>query len=274
MTKTEEESPKWEPNYVRIPKPKDFIPVTHFVEGERWEGHPRCQEWARSQGRQCGKRTVGGTKKCYSHGGANAFKKLRGSANPNYSHGRYSSSVASNTELAEAYEIALKQKGLLNLSPNIAMTDAQLALLYEDSFSANKELVYLSQKIYDLWVELKIIIPRNEPQVIEGVIEFNVAIGQLAKLLKDQKNFNQREDELTERRRRLTETETRRQVSTAETVLKAEAIGIFASIGNLFREMILEEVTERKEQRRVLGRFADIVDSHVVRFFAPEEKND
>lgn len=256
----------YDPDFERIPKPKDWEPEPTFREGHRYASHPRCQAWSGRTGKQCNNLPIKGREKCKSHGGT----QPRGIDRKTYKHGRYIESVANNPTVAKAYEQALKQQGILNLSPNIAMADARLDLLYQEDIYLTDELIELAMNLHTLWQTLIQFIPRNDPNVVENLKKFDTNIKQFIKGIEDKSAFNKREDQLTERRRKLTETETKRQTAMAEVVIKAEAIGVFAIMGNLFKEMVLTEIEDKETAKNVINGFSQIIDTHIVGFFSTD----
>ena len=269
LTRIKENSKWYDPNYVPIPKPDDWQPEERFREDHsRYPGSPRCQAWSGRTGEQCKKLSLKDKKKCRSHKGTVPSGVAAGA----YKHGRYVKSVVGNPTISKAYQEALKQQGLLNLSPNIAMTDARLDALYQDDIYLSDEIVEMTRGIYNLWFELKQLIPRSNPALTEKMTEFGLNFEQLFRAMKNKSAFNKREDQLTERRRKLTETETKRQVSTAEVVLKAEVIGIFSIMGGLFKEVIQNNIEDVKVQRKVITDYSEVIDMHIVNFFSSEDK--
>jgi len=263
------ETQSWyDPDYVPIPKPVDWRPEVKFREDHKWAGHPRCLEWSGRTGKQCGSLPTKGKEKCRHHRGNSAS----GVDHYKYKHGRYTKAVSSNPTIAKAYEEALKQQGILNLSPNIAMTDARLTLLYQDDIYLTDELIDLANNLLIIWQELKEFIPRSNPSTVERIIQFDTTIKHFTNALQAKNAFDKREDQLTERRRKLTETETKRQTTQAEVVLKAEAIGIFAIMGNLFREIVMNEVEDRQTAQRVIKGQSEVIDTHIVNFFSTDKK--
>lgn len=256
----------YDPDFERISQPEEWKPELKFQENHRLAGSCRCQQWT-SKGKQCERVAMNGKEKCQTHWG----KIPNGINASGYKHGRYTKSVANNPTVAEAYAQALKQQGILNLSPNIAMADARLDLLYREDIYLTEELIELAINLYTLWQELKQIIPRNNPQTVENLLQFDTNMKQFIKGIEDKSAFNKREDQLTERRRRLTETETKRQTAQAEVVLKAEAIGVFSIMGNLLKELVLTEIEDEKTAKKVINGFSEIIDTHIVGFFSTEE---
>lgn len=261
--------PWYDPNYEPIPKPEGWRPEVKFREDHsRYPGSPRCLAWSGRTGKQCGKLPIKGREKCQSHGGT----QPRGTNRKTYKHGRYTKSVSGNPDLSKAYQEALKQQGLLNLSPNIAMTDARLDMLYQDDIYLSDEVIKLAEDVMAMWLDLKQIIPRNDVNLVEKLITFDVNIKQLYKAMSDKNAFDKREDTLTERRRKLTETDTKRQVSTAEVVLKAEVIGIFSIMGGLFKDVVQDNIEDIPIQRKLITGFSEVIDTHIVNFFSSEDK--
>lgn len=260
--------PWYDPNYVPIPKPDNWQPNTVFPENHRLAGRFQCQAWSGRTGKQCGHPPLKGADKCKSH---NKGIRPKGIQHANYTEGRYTKSVAGNPDVAEAYEEAMKQKGLLNLSPNIAMADARLDLLYQDDMYLSDEIVELVSKVHKAWQDLKVLIPSSNPSLIEKKAIFNANFEILFKAMLDKKAFEKREDVLTERRRKLTETESKRQKDMAEVILKAEAIGIFAQMGTNFRDLILETVQDKGQQTKVIKGFSEIIDTNIINFFSTKE---
>ena len=74
-------------------------------------------------GERCGMVAIHGTTKCKKHGG----KSLKGTASPNFKHGRYSSVMP--TELAAHYHEFRTSPRLMTLSEEIALQQAHLAEL-------------------------------------------------------------------------------------------------------------------------------------------------
>lgn len=258
----------YDPNYKPILKPENWQPELIFSIGHKREGTPRCLAWSGRTGRQCNNSPIVGRKNCKSHNGKNPIGIEHGA----YKHGRHTKSVVGNPTISKAYQEALKQQGLLNLSPNIAMADARLDALYQDDIYLSDEILEMAQGIYNLWFELKLLIPRSNPALTEKMTEFGLNFEQLFRAMKNKSAFNKREDQLTERRRKLTETETKRQVSTAEVVLKAEVIGIFSIMGGLFKEVVQSNIKDIKAQRKVITGFSEVIDTHIVNFFSSEDK--
>src|SRR6187200_1573899 len=80
----------------------------------------RCRAHSRNTGKPCGQPAMGTNGLCRLHGG----KSLQGIAAPNYKHGRYSRTMP--ISLAEAYESAINDPEILNLTDEIAVTQARL----------------------------------------------------------------------------------------------------------------------------------------------------
>lgn len=262
--------PWFDPDFKKVPKPEGWEPELVFPSDHRKAGVDRCQQWI-SRGRQCGKQSIRGRPKCATHGG----KLPKGLAHVNYKHGRYTKAVAGNPDVARAYDLALKQRNLLNLSPNIAMTDARLDLLYEDDVYLTQELVELVEKSFALWLELKYTLPQRDPAIIEQITIFNLSFASLLRMMQSKVAFDKREDVLTERRRRLTETEVKRQLGTSEVILKGEVVSVFALLGGLFRELIVTNVSATHERRAVIEGFVEIINTHTIAFLAtspPDKK--
>jgi hypothetical protein len=257
----------YDPEYKPISKPDNFEPDLNFPLDHKCYGHIRCLQWSGRLGRQCLNIAIKGSNKCRHHGG----KKATGVANGNFKHGRYTKAVAGNPSVAKAYDIALKQQGLLNLSPNIAMTDARLDLLYQEDIYLSDEIIDAVETLYNAWQELKQDIPKNDPKITENMLTVNAQLLAILRMMKSRKAFDKREDTLTERRRKLTETETKRQLGTAEVVLKAEVISIFATMGTAFRELIVSNI-EGKQRSKILSGFSEIIDTYIIGFFGTEEE--
>lgn len=254
--------PWYDPNFEPIPEPDDWKPELVFPENHRWAGMPRCQQWI-SRGRQCWNSPVKGKNKCRTHGGMNGS----GVSHPTYKHGRYTKSIAGNTTLSKMYQEALKQRNLLSLAPNIAMTDAHLSALYEKYININEEILATYIEMYKLWHLIEPEIPRNNVNLVKNLAQFTVYLNKFHFLAASQNEFNEREDKLTERRRKLSEAETRRLAQDSEIILKAEVVAVFTELGKAFRDLILKEVSEYGERNAVLRGFNKVIDSHILPYF-------
>lgn len=194
----------------------------------RGTGEP-CRRWARPNGR------------CHLHGG----KSKHGADSPNFKHGRYSAYVPDN--LSSAYTAARADPELLSMRDNVALLDARAAeLLGELSTGAAAS---------KLWDDLS----REWGRLVRAIQTDNdrqqsVAIGRLNRIISDgaAASDSWRElYEITERRRRVVETE-QRVISTRQTMVTVENVLMYLAVQIEATKNAVRKYVDDVETRRLI----------------------
>lgn len=191
-----------------FPKPTDFKPVPTWSEGHRWHGQAgRCQAWNPKHGRQCMQRALAGKRVCKFDGG----KSPSGLAHYNFKNGDHSRYMPKN--LAEAYTRALDDPDLLSLNTDIATVEALIDQSMRELESG--DVASLFGQVGQLWTRLWPAVSREDREAVgrireqlDGLIREGASKSvALAKLL-----------DLTEQKRKLSETEAKRREKMEELV--------------------------------------------------------
>jgi len=192
----------------RFPKPKNYRASPTWPEGHRWHGlKGRCKAWNPKHGRQCLSRSVPDLDVCRKDGGASP----RGLASPAFKDGRYSRYMP--PRLAVAFERALADPELLSLTTDIATVETLINDTMEQ-LSAG-DLAQTIGKVKDKWDQLWAAIRREDAKSAESIrVEMSALIDQGASQLQALSKFL----DLTEQKRKLSETEARRREKMSELV--------------------------------------------------------
>ena len=229
--------------YKKYPKPKDFVPETHFLEGDVKAGQLRCQGWSRQAGRQCRRNPTSGKKKCRLHGGNIG----RGTAHPAYKHGK-------DITIAEYLPAKLKS------------TFEALAQ-HPDPLNSIEMMTFIKTRIFDLlgrvdigesgrlwrqtqvvWRELKKAFDTND---VEGVAE---AMPELTRLIARGVSDFATYDEIgkeVDRWGRIQRGEVQRRKAEHEMIAMSEVAMMFFQIATAFREIIDRHVEEPTTNRKI-----------------------
>ncbi len=208
---------------------------------------PRCSAKAKGTGKRC-KRGAMTNGKCYMHGGPTP----KGIASPHWKDGRYSKYMS--PALRDASEHFLQDPDILSLTSNLALCDARIAdaLTKLDEGGGLEALGKLGKL-------------RDEYRVALAAKNEEVQIGRLRDILdvidaaKGTESLLRELDRLTEQRRRLVDTEVKRQTGDLTSITIERAFG--------FVDVILDIVARKVMDRSIL---AEIVEE-VVTFRGPVE---
>lgn len=198
----------------------------------RGNGRRQCDAKSKQSGQRC-KNPAMANGKCRLHGG----KTPKGVASPHYKHGRYSKYGPSS--LRDAAAEFLRDPDLLSLQSNLALCDARIAdvltkLDEGGSYDALATLRKLRGEYRAAAVrkdqEAQIAQLREMFRVIDEASDTVALLGEL--------------DKLTEQRRRLVDTETKRQTSDLTSITIERAYG--------FVDVLLDIVARHVKERTIL----------------------
>lgn len=187
-----------------------------------------CMQWP-SQDSHSGR--------CRLHGA----DSLRGAAHPQARHLRYSAYMPRG--LAEAAQAALNDPELLSLRTNIAVTDARLAEVWQGVAAGGRLAVLdeIGEAVHQLDRARQ---QGNENQQAEAL----AALLRAARAAGDTQRALGEISKLTEERRRLVETETRRIVAGRDTLTIEAAYGLVS----MLVDIVLRHVSDRAQRQSIL----------------------
>lgn len=173
----------------------------------------QCTATSKRSGERCRRAALTGRTVCYMHGG----KTPRGIAHPNTTHGRHSKDLP--TRLAARYEASRTDPDLLNLSDEIALTDA----LIEDARRGldHGESGRLFRELKAAWDDLQ------QAQRDKDAGGVQMALSEIGALIRQGIGAYAARDEtmvLVERRRRLVDSEQKRRVAMQDMVTSEQAM--------------------------------------------------
>jgi len=227
--------------FVSIPRPKDFKPVSTFEEGHRKAGSIRCQGWSGSEGAQCTNSPTTGRPFCRWHGGRAAIGPRAG----NYKHGKYAQSLP--LRLAANYEASRNNAELVSLKEEIALVDSHTLELIEQMKNDGHSL--------ETWKQLKETLGRYNQTKKDDARE--LYLSQMLDLIeKGSRQAAVWSDiyKAVGMRRRLVDTEYRRQVQYGH-MLNVEQL--MAVIGRLLA--IMKQYVDRDNYARLAGELRQLV---------------
>jgi hypothetical protein len=187
-----------------------------------------CTAMSKRTKQPCRDHAMKGCKVCYHHGG----RSLVGEANPSFSHGRYSQFLP--TRLAAKYAAAERDPKLLSLQSELALLDARLAdVLSRVDTGEHRERWQALQETYAMLQEAR---RRGDDRAaaaalktlgvhINGAIEDYQAWAHIASLI--------------EQRRKLTETEHKRLVTSQQMINSTEAMVLIARLTDITSKAVL-----------------------------------
>jgi hypothetical protein len=189
------------------------------------------------RGGVCGSWAVKGRTRCRMHGG----KSLVGSANHNYSNGRYSRYLPA--RLRNKYEQAQEDPELLSLKSEVALVDARLAELLSRVHTGESG---------QLWVDLqRARIAFARARHAKDVTRMMTAVATLETLIdgatQDHEAWTEI-GELIEQRRRLVESEQKRLVSLQQMLSTEEALLLMRRIADI----VVRHVPEKQALSAIL----------------------
>lgn len=179
----------------------------------------QCTAHSKRTGERCRDHAMKGRATCYHHGG----KTPRGFALPQTTHGRHSKDLP--TRLNERYHASLNDPDLLNLSEEIALTDAFI----EDARRGldHGESGRLFTELKASWDDL------TAAQRAKDSVAVSQAIGEIGTLIRHGVAAYAARNEaadLIERRRKLVESEGKRRVTMRDMITSERAMLLVASL--------------------------------------------
>lgn len=196
-----------------------------------------CNAVAKSTGNPC-KRPAGwgtghpGTGRCKLHGG----KSLGGIASPTYKTGKYSRYLPD--KLANRYEMAVNDPGLLELNHEIALLDSRLASLLERIDTGEAGLLW--QNMAKLWTELTTAIKQQDKTKQQDIA---IKLDMLIKQGHDDYLAWNEIQNVIEHRRKLVESERKRLIETQQYVTAVQAMTMIGSILAIIKENVTDRNT-------------------------------
>jgi hypothetical protein len=210
----------------------------------------QCKALSKRTHERCLQPAMIGRKLCYHHGG----KNLRGTASPQYRHGKYSMVLPA--RLKQRYEEALADQDLLSLKHEIASVDARLADAYQrlDSGESGATWAELATAERDLRRALQ---ADDRPRQVVALAAMRDLVTQGSTTWAASKEVRELEDH----RRKLIDTEQRLLLLKEQTVSVTEL--------NVLLGVILDSITthvsttaEPAQARRILNAISDDFDKY------------
>jgi hypothetical protein len=202
-------------------------------------------------GEQCRRHATPGRNVCRMHGG----KTPRGIASPNFRTGRYSKDLPS--RLLDGFEKALADAELVDLRRELALTDVEIS----ETLRAMEET-----PAADIWTDLKLAATMfQRAQANQDLEEMTAALDLMFKTIDRGVEANKhwvKVDRLIERRRRLVESETKRELAISQELTYESVTTLFAALTQAVRESVppalaetirrkFDELTTRQDQPRL-----------------------
>jgi hypothetical protein len=229
-----------------VEKPKDFKPEPYFPAGHAWAGQKRCQAWNGNHGRQCMKKPIKGQRVCSRCGG----KSLKGVDSPRLKTGKHSKYLQ--TGLLSKYQSFLTDPDRLSLLDDIALFNARIAQLLE-FIEAGPGL--------EIWFQLEQTWKRfkkanqdgDKKKLAQAASEIDLIIQEGVALWRSWEQI----DNLTERKRKMIDSEVNRQAKAREVYQINEVIHILSII----LEAVNSIVSDNEERKAVNAEFTTILGS-------------
>lgn len=209
--------------------------------GEGFQG-PKCGAQTR-RGTACQQPAVSGGVRCRMHGG----HARKGVAHPNYKHGRYSDFMPE--KLLHGYRRQLTDRDLLHQRDEIAAVDAMIFEALQSMSDADAPGVWT--ELRRLWREA---VDASDGGDARSAAAKMSVIGEIIR--RGAAYFDQREDVLylIERRRRLVDSQSRREIQERLAITYEDANAMFRDIA----EAVRAEVEDQAVVARIANRFAII----------------
>lgn len=206
---------------------------------------PQCTAKAKTTGQQCTNRAMIGKTKCRMHGG----KSRSGPAHPNWIDGRGSRVMPK--RMMQDYQDALNDPEKLAFDKDIALLEARLrdVLKRVDSGESGRLWGFLASA----WDQYEAARRANDPQALLQAIAL---IGDLIRQGHGDHLAWAEVTNLLERRRKVVESEMKRQVQMHEVVKSEVAMGLLAQLVQAVREHVHDDDTVQAitaEYARLIG---------------------
>ena len=204
----------------------------------RSDGKPRCHAHSKRSGKQCGSVRIRDKEVCHYHGG----KSLEGAANPNFKNGRYDRFLQSG-KFGERARRFLNDPDVLSLLPNLAIVDARISEILE-SLTAPRAIAAWDE-IGETVQALERGRARGDKEVQAAALARLIQIGKFGRTL----SANMRElIHQQEQRRKLVETEARRQASEEATITYERAASLF----HYWLDVLFRHVADRETRAAIM----------------------
>lgn len=179
----------------------------------------QCKAKSKRTGERCRRAAVAGKEVCYIHGGATPS----GPDSPHWKHGRYARGYADIVpkRLVERYEAALNDRQALSMRAELALIDARLADMLARVDSGESGSLWKSLR--ETWRTLE---RAQRQQDAEKVAESLVRVGELIRRGYTDSVAWREVGDLIERRRRLAESERKRELEAKEIMRIDEGLAL------------------------------------------------
>lgn len=235
------------PEYIKYPKPDNFVPEPTFPQGHKRAGRPRCLAWSRQAGRQCDSYPMLGKNVCRMHGG----KSPGGIASVLWKTGRTSKYLPG--RLQDAYQASINDKELLTLRHEISVVDARISDLFQRVDIGESGKLWLKSK--EVLLDLrKALATQDAKKTTEAIMELDVLIRQGSS---DYAAWDEVQNSI-ELRRRLVETERRRLMDMQAMISSEQATALVHALTIAVKENVVDSTT----LGRIQASFNRILNQH------------
>lgn len=202
------------------------------------EARQKCQGRSRQTGKPCKLTAEPGRQFCGIHGG----KALAGPDSGTWKHGRFSKYLPA--RLLDKYHESLNDPDLLNLTEQIAVTDARIAELYASLDRGESG---------HLWKQLKDARRRSHSDDLSVA---KAALNEMDRLIGEGSTLESTWDQIEsaqEHRRKLVNTERRRIQDMQANIPAARAVAFAVAITQIIRKHVTDRPTLQAIQRDIAG---------------------
>lgn len=227
-------------------KPADFSPEPTFPDDHKYAGKPRCQGWAATVGRQCGRSPIKGRRFCRRHGG----RARAGAASGRFKTGRYSKYLPSG--LLDNYQTAISDPQLLDLRDEIGLITTRLMQLTAHVQSA-ETTVKLWRDLKSAYRDLDLAL---RTQNAEALVEASQVLGRLIEhgyagvVVWDEIARN------VDQRRKLVESERKKMLELHQVITVERLMILIAAISHEFKTVITKHIDDDRTRRELLNDLA------------------
>lgn len=202
----------------------------------------QCTARSKRTGERCKRAAMKGQSVCAIHGG----KSLKGTAAPNFKHGRYSKYLPE--RLQERYLLALDDEELLAQRDEIAVLESRLTELMGGLDRGESGRMW--DRLSDVREDMEAARIRNDTAALaRALTELSVLISQGAS---ERERWSE-VYEVLDRRRVLVESERRRLVDMQQMITAQQAILLMRSVESAMVEAVRQHVPDVKQQRAVMA---------------------
>lgn len=214
----------------------------------------QCKAKSKRTGERCRAFCVLGRDVCKTHGGLTP----RGMASPHYKTGRYSRSLP--VALAAAYEEALAQQNITHLGDELALIETRTRGVLEQLQTAEPlPQVWLSLK--GAMAEFRAAEAAADPEGAHAALN---AMADLIQKGSEQADIWDEALNLVERRRRVVDTETKREAQAHAMITAEQMLTLVGLLISVVRDAVQTYVTDTTIARAILGRIQDAADRQIL----------